>query len=174
MKKIAYALLFSAFIFLLVGCGSAPTSTQATQVTPTATSTPSPTPTPTPKTADQLVQALKSAGLPIGESFTYTADNDLNHLLGRPGQYIGKTNWIDTRMTTTNTGADIAVRDGGSVETFATLADATARFTYIQGISKSSPLFAEYEYQEGTAILRISSTLTPDQAQAYDDAFKKL
>jgi hypothetical protein len=125
-----------------------------------------------PKTADQIVQALKQS-LPIGDSFSYTADNDPNHLLGRPGQYISKVNWIDTTLTTTNTGADISVGDGGSIETFASLTDANARFTYIQGISRSSALFAEYEYQEGPYILRVSKAFTPDQAQAYDAAFKK-
>jgi hypothetical protein len=157
-------------VFFLCSCGS--TSATTTSV-PTATHVSTPTPTPAAKTADQLIASLKSKGQPIGESFVYTASNDENHLLGRPNQYISKANWIDARITATHTGAAISVSDGGSVETFGNLTDANTRFAYIQQISKSSPLFAEYEYQEGTAILRVSSTLTPDEAKAYDDAFKK-
>lgn len=160
MKR--FTVLCILLVLVLAGCGDA-----SSVVAPTATSVP------TPRTADQLVQSLKAQGLPIGEVFTYAADNDPNHLLGRPGQYIGKTNWIDTRLTTTDTGVNISVRDGGSIEAFANLADANNRFAYIQQISKSSSLFAEYEYQQGMAVLRVSSTLTPDQAQVYADAFRK-
>jgi hypothetical protein len=119
------------------------------------------------------VQALKAKGLPIGEVFSYTAENDLNHLLGRPGQYIGKTEFKDTRIASTSQGAAIAVSDGGSVEVFATVADAQHRFAYLQAISTSgNALFAEYEYLDGQAILRVSSQLTPTEAKAYEAAFK--
>ena len=167
--KMAFCILALLGLFL-VGCGG--DSSAAAQ--PTATKAPTATRAPAPKTAEAIVQSLKSLGLPLGESFTYTADNDQNHLLGRPGQYTGKANWIDTRLTSTNTGVKISVTDGGSVETFASLDDASKRFSYIQSLSTSgNALFAEYEYQHGAAILRVSSALTPAQAQAYDDAFKK-
>jgi hypothetical protein len=165
MKKSLRIVIFVLFALMLGGCGG---TTASSTSTPTATNAP----TPTPQTADQIVQTLKQS-LPIGEQFSYTADNDPNHLLGRPGQYTSKVNWIDTTLTTTDTGADISVGDGGSIETFASLTDANARFAYIQSISKSSALFAEYEYQEGQYILRVSRIFTPDQAQAYDTAFKK-
>ena len=170
-------ILFSAFaivlaLLLTTACGGSSQS---------ASSTPSPTPTPTPhvahagQSADQLLQGLKSHGLPVGVSFTYTAANDLNHLLGRPGQYIGKVNFKDTRITGYGQGANISVSDGGSIEVFANTTDAKKRFAYLQALSKSGVgLFAEYEYLDGVVILRISNQLTPDQAAQYQAALKTL
>src|SRR5947199_8233085 len=116
MQKVR--ILFSAFaivlaLLLTTACGGSSQSASSSP-SPTATSTPSPTPTPTPhvahagQSADQLLQGLKSHGLPVGVSFTYTAANDLNHLLGRPGQYIGKVNFKDTRITGYGQGANIS------------------------------------------------------------------
>jgi len=182
MKKIR--ILLPAFVIvsalLFTACGGGLQSSTSSP-SPTATSTPSPTPTPTPhvahagQTADQFLQGLKAHGLPIGVSFTYSAANDLNHLLGRPGQYIGKVNFKDTRITGYGQGANISVSDGGSIEVFATTTEAKKRFAYLQAISKSGVgLFAEYEYLDGVAILRISNQLTPDQATQYQVALKAL
>ena len=69
----------------------------------------------------------------------------------------------------------MSVSDGGSVEVFATVTDAQHRFKYLQAISTSgNALFAEYEYLDGIAILRLSSKLTPTQAAAYKTAFLTL
>ena len=170
---------------LLTACGGSTQSPASSTTTATAkvgsTMLPTPSPTPKPqiahysKTADQILQELKAHGLPIGASFTYTADNDANKLLGRPGQYIGKVNFKDTRIASTDQGVNISVRDGGSIEVFATTTDAQHRFAYIQAISTSgNALFAEYEYLDGVAILRISSQLTPTQASAYKAALKTI
>jgi hypothetical protein len=179
MKYKLFFMLVIVLTLLLSACGgvsqttSTSSSASSQQSTPIPTS-PTPTPTLVPKTAGLLLQGLKSQHMPIGESFTYTADNDVNKLLGRPGQYIGKVNFKDTRITdATNTGAAISVRDGGSIETFTNDDLAAKRFKYIQAISQSgAALFAEYEYLEGSTILRISSELTPTQAKAYESALK--
>jgi hypothetical protein len=178
-SSLRYLFLSICFVALLSACTgsvSTPSSSTPTVIaqTPIPTATPTPTPAHTGQSADQILQGLKTHGLPIGESFTYTAENDVNKLLGRPGQYIGKLNFKDTRIPSTKHGIDISVPDGGSLEVFATATDAQNRFNYIQSISKSSPLFAEYEYRDGLVILRISSQLTPDQAKAYEDALKTL
>ena len=94
---------------------------------------------------------------------------------GRPGEYVGKINFKDSRIPDSgDQGVDISVGDGGSIEVFATLADATKHTQYVQGIATSSALFAEYDYQDGLVLLRISKQLTPDQAQAYQAALKAL
>ncbi len=188
MKKMR--ILFPVFIFVVVSallmsaCGgssqssSSPTATTG-KISPTATSTPSPTPTPhsghAGQTADQLLQGLKAHGLPIGASFTYNAANDLNHQLGRPGQYIGKVNFKDTRISSSEQGAAILVANGGSIEVFDNPTDAKKRFTYLQALSKSGvPQFVEYEYLDGVVVLRVSNLLTPDQATQYLTALKAL
>ena len=187
MKKIKILLpaLIIVSALLISACGgsaqtsSSPTATTTVKVSPTTPPTPSPTPKPQiahyGQTADQILHGLKAHGLHIGASFTYTADNDVNKLLGRPGQYNGKINFKDTRISSTNQGANISVSDGGSIEVFANATDAQHRFAYIQAISTSgNALFAEYEYLDGVAILRISSQLTPSQASAYKAALKAL
>lgn len=165
---------------LLCACGgqSNASSTSTTTQTQTQTQQSKPTPTPVPaKTAADIVQVLKSKGLPIGESFTFNEDNDSNKLLNRPHQYTSKVSWKDTRVTrqyVNDTGAKIEVADGGSVEVFDNATDAQARFKYIQAISTSSPMFAEWEYIEGNVILRVSNELGKTKAQAYDDALKQI
>ena len=174
----AKRLILALFLVVVTAaCGNA--STTGNSPSPTATPTAVPTATPTPqvayarKSAIQIVQELKAKGLPIGEMFAYTAETDLNHLLGRPGQYTGKAEFKDTRITSSEQGADISVSDGGSVEVFALTADAQRRFAYLQALSTSgNALFAEYEYLDGVAILRVSNQLTPTEAKAYEAAFK--
>jgi len=169
-------------ILVLAACGTASTATgsnssptQGATSPPTTAATTAPQPAHTGQTAIQIVQALKMKGLHIGEMFSYTPDNDLNHLLGRPGQYTGKAEFKDTRISGTETGAAISVSDGGSVEVFATTGDAQHRFAYLQALSTSgNALFAEYEYLDGVAILRVSSQFTPTQAKAYETAFKAI
>ncbi len=181
MKRMKVLLPVFAIVLamLLSACGGgSPGSSSSSSPSPTATSTPSPTPTPVPQaahtgqSADQILQGLKAKGLPIGAVTTYTAASDPNHLLGRPGQYTDKVSFKDTRI---GQGTGIGVSDGGSIEVFATTADAQKRFAYLQSLSTSgNALFAEYEYLDGVAILRISNQLTPDQAKQYQAALKAL
>ncbi len=117
----------------------------------------------------QVISALRRAGLPIGLVRYYSASNDVNKLLGRPGQYTGKANFRDRRIR----GSGFDVDDGGSVETFANKGDAANRFRYVDAITRASPLFAEYHYLEGTVFLRVSHELTPVQAKAYERAFRR-
>lgn len=156
---------------------SSPTTT--TQASPTTHTTPIPTtthPAHLGQSALQIVQGLQVKGLPIGPMFNYSASNDLNKQLGRPYQYTSKVNFKDTRTpASTNQGANISVSDGGSIEVFATTGDALNRFNYLQALTKSgSAIFAEYEYLDGTVVMRISSQLTPTQAAAYQVALKAL
>jgi hypothetical protein len=117
----------------------------------------------------QVLTALRHAGLPVGRVRCYTASSDPNKLLGRPGQYTGKANFKDRRIRS----AGFDVDNGGSVETFASKSDAKRRFDYVSAITKSSPLFAEYDYLEGTVFLRVSHELTPRQAKAYERALRR-
>jgi hypothetical protein len=118
---------------------------------------------------EQVIAALKSAGLPIGGVRSYTASTDPNKLLGRPGQYTGKANFRDRRLAPTK---DFDTTSGGSVETFENRDDAKRRYDYVSAITKGSPLFAEYDYLEGNTFLRLSHELTPAQAKVYEEAFR--
>nr|BBH87841.1 hypothetical protein KTC_25920 [Thermosporothrix sp. COM3] len=179
IKKVTILLFALLLCCLLAACGETSSPAQSSPTAQPTTAAPTPTPSPTPakpKTADEILKALKAQGLKIGESFTYTEENDPNKLLGRPGQYTSKVNFKDTSLeATTNSGAEISIDEGGSIEVFENEQTAQKRFQYLQALSQSgSALFAEYEYIHGSVILRVSKTFTPTQAKAYDEALKKV
>jgi len=176
------AVLAASTLLLAAGCGGSsktstpPANTAAAASTASAAAPAAHTtaaPAPAAKDAAGVVARLKAAGLPIGTVTVYTADNDPNHLLGRPGGYTSKASFADTRVKadqarSTEAGA---VDLGGSVEVYADTAGATARADYIGKSEKSMPMLGtEYDYVSGSVLLRLSQVLTPDQAAAYKKA----
>jgi hypothetical protein len=139
----------AAVAVLATGCGAA------------AASTPD---------ARHTVQHLKALGLPIFAVKTFTAANDPNALLGRPGEYTSKANFRDRRLGAP--GFD-PIQDGGSVEVFATNTAAQRRYKYVHAITQSAPIFFEYDYLHGRALLRLSHRLTPAQAHRYAAALNR-
>lgn len=126
-----------------------------------------------PPDAAEVVQELRDESLPIGEIETYTAENDPNELLGRPGQYTGKVTFKDTRLPPDElAGEEFDVANGGSVETFDNEDDAARRQEYLETGTQGIPAFAEYTYREGTVLLRVAGRLTPDQAAEYEEALQ--
>lgn len=123
-------------------------------------------------TAAQIVDKLKSAGLPIGTVISYTADTDVNSMLGRPNQYISKTNFSDTTVEQTSSDPNEAV--GGSVETFSNSDDLQTRKTYIEGVIKAMPVLNQYLYVNGNYLLRVDGAVTPDNAKKYETAFEAI
>ena len=124
-----------------------------------------------PPAADAVVAQLKASGIPIGQTVALTAETDPNKLLGRPGQYTSKATFADTRLPAT---AAPSLDAGGSVETFASQADAVARFDYLKRVTAGNGALAEYDYMHGQALLRLSHMLTPDQAIAYEQQFVRV
>lgn len=165
----------------LTGCSSSktavsnvpagnPTTTAASQAAaPTKAGVP-------PITAEQVVSALAKAIGTAKQTGVVTAENDGNHLLGRPGQYTSKVDFSDSRIEANNvSGLDAGdVERGGAVEVFATAADAKTRADYIQTVVKNLPMMMEYDYPHGTVLIRVSKFLTPAQAGEYDKAASSL
>ena len=120
------------------------------------------------KLADNVLQYLQKDGLPIGESFTYTVNNDPDALLGTGNQYIGKVTFKDTRVPSETSKSGIDVLDGGCIEIFANMKDAKATEAYITQANQDGTLFStEYDYWRGIILLRVTSQLTPAQAHFY-------
>jgi hypothetical protein len=126
------------------------------------------------RSAQQLVLELRAARLPIGKIRVYTPSTDGNHLLGRPGWYTGKVSFHDRRIR--DGGAGFAVSSGGSLEVFATSADARRRAASVASIfaSASPAVPSERDYVLGNVFLRLSQRLTPAQARAYVSALRRL
>jgi hypothetical protein len=127
-----------------------------------------------PPTAAVLASRLKAASLPVTHLIVYTATTDPNHLLGRQGGCISKVAWQDRRAIAAGAGKPTAsdrggTEFGGGIEVFPTVAAAAQRLAYLK--SFQPPLGDGYDYQVGTAILRLSNYLTPAQAHVYRAAF---
>jgi len=117
---------------------------------------------------ESILLSLQATGLPIGDYVVYTAENDPNTLLGRPGQYIAKANFVDTTLGVGSSLFDIAA--GGSIEVFETAELAQGRADYITGVIAANPILVEYDFLNGPVLLRVSGVLTPDQASLYQMA----
>lgn len=170
MKKI---LLLAVTAVLLAGCGSpapaaAPTATTTAQL-PTQTPSMTPSPTQAPITAITLAQKVRAAVPTVTGITEITEANDVNKLIGRPGQYTSGAWLADSAATPGVTGVD----GGAVVEVFATAADAAARSAYIQGaLKKMGPVAGtEYHYLKDSALLRVSGKLPPSVAAQYQAAF---
>ncbi|MEO8287251.1 MAG: hypothetical protein ABI670_12575 [Chloroflexota bacterium] len=151
-----------------------PTNTESPS-TPTIAPAPPPTETsvgqPTSLSDSALIELLKLAGLPIGETVVYTAETDPNKLLGRPNQYIAKASWHDTRLGAPANPTEPEVSDGGGLEIYIDADGAKSRMDYIQELGKKLPLAVEYDYVNGPILLRLSKELTPAQAKEYEQIF---
>lgn len=167
IRRSVLAVAVSAAALSLAACssgGGSPTSTNSAGVIAPAEGS-------APKTADDVTKALGGKIATVKPVKTYTAEDDPNHLLGRPNGYSSKTAFADSRVKADDVGgfrAD-AVERGGSVEVFADEAGAKARMDAIQSITKGLDA-GEYDYVKGGVLVRVSRFLTPDQAKEYQAA----
>lgn len=114
--------------------------------------------------AQQVVQAFRLRGIPIGQVQDLSAGDDPDHLLGAPGGYTSKSVFTDTRLAD---GASPSVQAGGAVEYFADQRDAQRRFTQLQAAQKGGAQ-PEQLFHDGDVVLRLSPALKADQVSEYE------
>jgi len=119
--------------------------------------------------AETVVAGFVDAGPPVENVVHYTAETDPNNLLGRPGQYIGKSSWADSRIEQHSSGPI-----GGTVEVFASPEDLASRRKYIELVTKDIPIMRQYIYQAGNALVRLEFDFTPAQAAEYEKVLLSL
>jgi hypothetical protein len=176
----------------LTGCGSSSTPSSAATSAATSTSTGVPTSsssTPSPgqtataaaaagaaaqlagKDAADVVAWLKAAGVTVKATKVYDEDSDPNNMLGRPGGYTSKAAFQDKRVPASEYGSEVDDPNrGGSVEVFADQAAALARARDVQTKLKAFGLGTEYDYVVGGVLVRVTGTVKPSQAAAYEKA----
>jgi hypothetical protein len=121
-------------------------------------------------TAIAAVEWFREAALPIGDVFVYTESKGT--LLGRPGQFVEKIVWHDTRLEARrDTDGDLTLDAGGSIERFSSAADMAARIRYVETFDGTILSTNDYRYTSGLMFLRITFALTPSQAEEYRLAF---
>lgn len=155
-------------VLALAGCSG---GQEAAKQTANAASSPTVTTTETatsPPTARAIADRIKSAVPSVVRIVQLTEHNDPNNLIGRPGGYIDAVVLYDKRVHCTELGADC----GTTIEIWPSDTAATDRATYIQGIlGGGSMLGTEYDYVDGTALLRVTGVLPPSAAKIYASAF---
>lgn len=123
-----------------------------------------------PQDAKSIVDSLVDAAYPIDNIIVYTEETDTNNLLGRPGGYLSKVSFADTRCEQYDSDSPV----GGTVEVFDKKADCDKRKEYIEEIAESMPMFQQYIYQYDNALVRFDTELTPSQAEEYNKALAAL
>ena len=111
-----------------------------------------------------FAQVFIARGLPVFNIIAYNEETDINGLLGRPNSYTSKVNFADSRIEQ----YDEANPHGGTVEVFANIDDAKARYDYTMTFSGS--ILGSYCFLNGNVLLRIDYQLTPEQASEYEAA----
>jgi hypothetical protein len=120
------------------------------------------------RSAKQHATVIKAAVSTVTRIIQITEDNDPNDKIGRPNGYTDASVLYDRTITCTELGVDC----GATIEIWPTADDANARAAYIQEILKGAPtLGAEYDYLNGSALLRDAGGIKPSKAKAYGAAF---
>lgn len=128
--------------------------------------------------ASSMVQMIKESSPNVGNTVTYDETTDPNGLLGRPGEYIGKSDFEDIRLEQVNINAGFE-NDyvGGTFEIFSSAEDCQKRYEYLLSLRDSSMGaygLNEYMYKYDCVLFRLDYSLTPEQAQEYHNIFDKI
>ncbi|WP_157475638.1 hypothetical protein [Parafrankia sp. EUN1f] len=127
-------------------------------------------------TAEQVAIMLANSGLPLRTTVVYTAQNDPGALLGRPGGYISRIAFTDTRVSASEiAGAPAdAIERGGAIEVFHAPEAAQARGAALSAPSAGGDPAAEYTFVQGRIVLRLSLILTETMAAGYQAALGRI
>lgn len=166
----------------LVACGgddddgaeaaSETTTASASDATTTTTTTTTTEPEAEDLTIDAFLAALADAGLPVGQSTVWDEATDPNELLGRPGQYVAKATWTDTRVECFSDPPGVDC--GGDIEIFENTDDRDERYEYLAGFADQAPIGGYYQWRLANAVIRVGFELTPSQAEEYAAVFEQL
>lgn len=133
-------------------------------------------------TAEEIANKIKEKNSNVGRIVVYDEKTDINELLGRPNQYTSKATFEDLRIEQINKNLDkeyfseeeINEPIGGTIEVFKNEKDMKKRKKYIEEITSSISVFAEYSYGEKVYLLRLNNSLTPSQAEEYKNIFYEI
>ena len=122
--------------------------------------------------AEELLNQIKKSVSTIGRIEAFDESSDPNGKLGRPGEYISKADFEDTRID--QIGEYLI---GGTLETFENSSDCIKRYEYLKSLQDPSlGAFGvtQYIYKYDNVLLRIEYDLTPEQAQEYHARFDEI
>lgn len=126
-----------------------------------------------PETAEDMLKALQEKNENITEILVWTKENDPNGQLGRPGNYIGKADFSDSRVEeiwTTEEDKLVYGLSGGTIEVFKSKGDCEKRCSYLKGFMGSDMgAFGlnQYVYKYDKVLFRVSYDVVPSAAEEY-------
>jgi hypothetical protein len=126
--------------------------------------------------AEQVAATLAQSVSTMTTTVVFSAATDPDHLLGKTDGYLSKVAFSDSRIQPADVegAASDSVARGGSVETFATSAQAHTRAKELAVAADGSATAGEYHYYVGSSLIRVSQILTPFQAEDYQEAAQSL
>jgi hypothetical protein len=177
----------SAVVLLLLTLTACGGSSENANSSATATSTP--TSNPSPSTTSEVVASANPAPLApvddlgviakamqkslpdVVDTVVMTENNDVNNLIGRPGQYDAGVFLASKAMGCTSDYNELDTACGAKLERWPTPAAAKARMKDIQKKLRTYGLGAEWDYLGGRVLLRVSGDIKPSLATKYETAF---
>lgn len=115
--------------------------------------------------SEQLLLALKSKNPNLIDIDVFDENTDPNGKLGRPGYYISKADFSDSRIE--QVGEYLC---GGTIETFLNTKDCEKRTEYLKSLAESGTgviAVNQYIYPYDLVLFRVDYDLTPKQAEEY-------
>ena len=133
-------------------------------------------------TAENIIEEMKKKNENIGKILVFNEETDFNSLLGRPGQYTSKATFEDIRIEQTNKNLDPEFCSelereepiGGTIEVFNNEKDMKKRKDYIDALTSSMSMIAEYSYGKDKFLLRLDNEIMPSQAEEYEKIFYEI
>lgn len=160
-----------ALPLVLAACGGEPKP--AAKPPSAASTSPSPQSPKLPTSSAAAAKDIKAEVPSVVAIVELTEENDVNNLIGRPGQYDAATFLADRRLGCSSEDGwnDLGVDCGAKIERWGSADDAKARVADIQKKLKDFGLGAEYDYVRGNLLLRVAGDLRPSEVKQYADAF---
>lgn len=124
-------------------------------------------------TAEDALLSLRNQGFPITHILIFDEKTDLNNLLGRPGKYIGKADFLDSRIENQEIDESQGL-GGGTIEVFDDIDACQSRYSYLNSLTDASlGAFGvnQYIYKTDYTIFRVSYEILPSEAKEYETAY---
>jgi uncharacterized protein YxeA len=114
-----------------------------------------------------VMASLKQKFPTITQTYIYSASQDPNNELGKPGgYYIAGAEFYDTKTNTPPDGSAFGADSGGAIEVYANTSDAAKRASYLEGFQSDPTLNPGAVKQDGVYVIRASQYYTAAQQNA--------